>query len=134
MRAYAGFLFVLLLAAYSVVSLLGEQKALYVNSVRFQGDAISRYQDRFRGVREKLPPHGVFGYISDVTEHTDNRAAMFLTQYALAPLVLRESTDFPVIVGNFHTGYPTAEEIRRKGFYLIFDSGGGILLFGKATR
>ncbi len=133
MRAYAGFLLVLLLSAYSVVSQLQEQKALYEREVKFLGDAISRYQDRFRGVREKLPPQGVFGYFSDISDHTENRAAMALTQYALAPLVLRENTDLPTVVGNFHRGFPAPEELRRKGLDLSFDAGSGVVLFGKAT-
>jgi hypothetical protein len=134
MRPYAGFLLVLLLSAYSVASLLQEQKALYDREAKFRSDAIGRYQDRFQGVREKLPPQGIFGYFSDISDHTENRAAMALTQYALAPLVLREITDLPTVVGNFHRGYPSPEELDRKGLSLRFDAGSGVVLFGKATR
>lgn len=133
MRVYAGLLLVLLLAAYSVASLLREQKALYDREAKFRGDSTSRYQDRFRGVREKLPAQGVFGYFSDIQDHTENRAAMALTQYALAPLVLRESTDLPTVVGNFHRGFPAPEELRRKGLVLRFDAGSGVVLFGKVA-
>lgn len=133
MRAYAGFFLVFLLAAYSVVPLIRDQKAYYLNSVRFKGDQTSRYLERFRGVRESMPPRGTFGYISDVTERSEDRSALFLTQYALAPLVLRESTDLPVVVGNFHRGLPSQEEIRQKGLQALFDSGKGIVLYGKAA-
>jgi hypothetical protein len=134
MRPYAGFLLVLLLSAYSVASLLQEQKALYDREAKFRSDAIGRYQDRFQGVREKLPPQGIFGYFSDISDHTENRAAMALTQYALAPLVLRERTDLPMVIGNFHRGFPAPEEMQRKGLYLLFDTGRGVALFGKAAR
>lgn len=134
MRIYAGILLVLLLAAYLIASLLQEQKALYEREAKFRGDRISQYQERFRGVREKLPSQGVFGYFSDISDHTENRAAMALTQYALAPLVLRESTELPTVVGNFHRGFPSPEESRRKGLDLLFDAGSGVVLYGKATR
>ena len=133
MRAYTGFLLVFLLAAYSVVSLIGDQKTFYMNTVKFEGDQISRYQARFHGVRERMPHHGIFGYFSDITERSENRAAMYLTQYALAPLVLRESTDFPMVVGNFHRGFPSQGEIRQKGLHLFFNTGNGIVLFGKVS-
>lgn len=133
MRAYTGFFLVLLLAAYSVVSLIVDQKAYYLNSVKFKGDPIGLYQERFRGVRERMPPRGTFGYFSDITDRSEDRSALFLTQYALAPLVLRESTDLPVVVGNFHRGLPSRAEIRQKGLYLLFDTGKGVVLFGKAA-
>ena len=134
MRAYAGFLLVLLLGGYFVASLLKDQKTLYDVEVKTRGDGIGRYQDRFRGLREKLPPRGVFGYFSDIPDHTENRAGMALTQYALAPLVLRESTELPMVVGNFHRRVPTADELRQKELTVLFDSGSGVLLFEKAAR
>jgi hypothetical protein len=134
MRAYAGFLLILSIAAYMVISLLGGQKTFYGKSVKSEGAEISRYENRFRGVRENMPPHGTFGYFSDNPRDSGNRSDIFLTQYALAPLVLREDTNLPVVVGNFHRRYPTAEEIRRKGLSPLFDSGSGIVLYGKAAR
>ncbi len=133
-RAYAGFALVLLVAGYSLFALVREQKSHYEKVVKVQGDAITNYQERFRGVREALPPGGSFGFFTDIADHTENRAAMYLTQYALAPLVLHETTDLPRVVGNFHRGYPDPEFLQRKGLHLLYRSGSGIMLFDGTPR
>jgi hypothetical protein len=103
-------------------------------------DEISTYEQRFQAVRAALPARGVVGYLGrtdpagrtpaerDASSLLDFKRYL-LTQYALAPVVLIESTEPDFVVGNFDPGRapPTPA-----GFRIERDFGTGLVLFRRS--
>ena len=90
-----------------------------------ENDIARRSDQRFAALRPYLPQHGVVGYIGE-----PGAAAMgdyYLTQYALAPLVLDHSTNHRFVVGNFPSSSPAARAPAK--LQLVKDFGDGVLLF-----
>lgn len=86
-------------------------------------DAVSRRSDqRFAALKELLPERGAVGYIGDSADPT---ADYYLAQYALAPLVVEQSVNHPLIVGNFPSSPPSLAGSRLR---IIRDFGNGVLL------
>jgi hypothetical protein len=87
-------------------------------------DTALRSGQRFSELRDVLPKAGVVGYIGE----SDAVAVghYYLTQYALAPLVVDHSSEHAIVIGNFPRSQPTAfpEKLR-----LVRDFGNGVLLF-----
>jgi hypothetical protein len=101
-------------------------------------DEISAYERRFDKLRSVLPAQGVVGYLGHPAEAEvppgETRAAAahlhfrryLLAQYALAPVLLIESTEPELVVGNFDRGpLPTAPP----GFRVVGDFGEGLVLY-----
>lgn len=103
-------------------------------------DEISAYEARFQELRTALPARGVVGYLG----HPDpggrspgerDAASLLhfkrylLAQYALAPLVLIESTEPEFVVGNFDPGTTTTAPA---GFRIVRDLGQGLVLFRRS--
>jgi hypothetical protein len=100
-------------------------------------DEISTYELRFAELRTMLPARGVVGYLghpepAGATPREANAAALLhfrrylLAQYSLAPLLLIESADPELVVGNFDPGVapPTPPGLR-----VVRDFGDGLVLF-----
>jgi hypothetical protein len=103
-------------------------------------DEITAYESRFKLLRTALPARGTVGYLghpepTGPTPNDSNSAALLhfrrylLAQYSLAPVLLIESTDHELIVGNF---YPESLPPAPQGFRLVRDFGDGVLLFRRA--
>ena len=133
-RAGMALLLVLLYAGASTVRWL--QRAAEWPASAAQ-DEITAYEGRFDELRSELPPHGVVGYLghpepTGATPQEANAAALLhfrrylLAQYTLAPVLLIESTDPELIVGNFFPG--TLPPVPA-GLQIVKDFGGGLVLF-----
>lgn len=101
-------------------------------------DAISLYERRFEGLKGVLPPRGVVGYVSDHQARDIRFDAgsgdFYLTQYALAPLIVVYSLEPTFIVGNFRRSTPTADFLRSRNLILLKDFGNGVMLFRNESR
>lgn len=133
-RAGMALLLVLLYAGASTIRWL--QRAAEWPASEGQ-DEITAYERRFDELRSELPPHGVVGYLghpepTGATPQEANAAALLhfrrylLAQYTLAPVLLIESTDPELIVGNF---YPGTLPPVPAGLQIVKDFGGGLVLF-----
>ena len=103
-------------------------------------DEISAYESRFQAMRIALPASGVVGYLGHPdpggpTPGERDAASLLhfkrylLAQYALAPVVLIESTEPEFVVGNFDPGpVPSAPA----GFRIARDFGQGLVLFRRS--
>lgn len=86
-----------------------------------------RSDQRFAALKASLPERGVIGYVGD-----PGAAALgdyYLTQYALAPLMIDHSTNHALVVGNFPSspaGSPAASP--SDNLRLVQDFGDGVLL------
>jgi hypothetical protein len=136
-RAWIAVLAVLLYAAASTFKWVHLATA---RSARTGPDQISAYEHRFDQLRRVLPSRGVVGYLDHPqltgSSSTEAKAASLLhfrryllAQYSLAPLLLVESTDPEVVVGNFN---PEAIYPAPDGFRVTGDFGDGVILFRRS--
>ncbi len=87
-------------------------------------DIATRSDERFAKLKKQLPAEGTIGYIGESGEASI--PDYYLTQYALAPLVVDRSIDHAIVIGNFPTSSP---ERLPTGLHLIKDFGSGVLLY-----
>ena len=85
-----------------------------------------------------MPSHGVVGYISN-EQAEDIRfdagaAEYYLTQYALTPLVVAYSPNYPFVVGNFRQAVIDPQMYTSKDLVPLKDFGNGVVLFRRAGR
>ncbi|MBI2687540.1 MAG: hypothetical protein HYX27_14600 [Acidobacteria bacterium] len=93
-------------------------------------DGVTDFDRRFQALRSMLPPKGIIGYMTDPdtpANDTNAQAEYYLTQYALAPIVVVNSPDQRFVVGNFHNAVTTGS-LRDRGFKLVREFGNGIAL------
>ncbi len=86
-----------------ISSLLSGYFSYYVNPPKelIQDDGVKKWEERMKPVRQYLPSSvREVGYISD-----NDSSAIYeeysLTQFALAPVVVRKGVNFEWIIGNF---------------------------------
>jgi hypothetical protein len=90
---------------------------------------VAAFDGRFINIRKTIAPNTVFGYFSDNPEHSQvNQAEYYLTQYALAPALVVESANTPLVVANTHAATPNVAALQAAGLALVQDFGNGILL------
>jgi hypothetical protein len=112
-----------------------EQYKVYTHFTSQSGDLISGYEKRFTGLKQVLPRNGAVGFLSDVPapflKGDDVRAGtLYLTQYALSPVVVYDTAQVPLVVGNFHsTPHPSPELLKSLRLRPIANYGNGVALF-----
>ena len=95
-------------------------------------DTQSLYDKRFDDLRKMLPKHGVVGYFGDSQTDQPGVAHYYLTQYALAPLVVDNSIDHHFVVGNFAD--PNSTVPMNHDLVLVRDFGNGVILLENRMR
>jgi hypothetical protein len=94
-------------------------------------DPITVIDQRFEPLRKILPRHGRVGYLSNVVGEDFSVGSIYSARYALAPLVLVEGSDTPLVIANFHFRDNDSEKLHLKGYSLIRNFGNGLFLFKK---
>ncbi len=90
-----------------------------------QPDSVAKRSDqRFASLRAALPSRGVIGYIGD--SGNSGPADYYLAQYALVPLVIDDSENHALVIGNFPDwpNPPAPEKLK-----LVRNFGNGVFLF-----
>ena len=87
-------------------------------------EVAQRSDQRFAALKVALPARGVVGYIGESSALA--RGDYYLAEYALAPLVVDDSTNHRIVIGNFPSlgSVPFAA----KNLQLVKDFGNGVLL------
>jgi hypothetical protein len=85
-------------------------------------DIEQRSDRRFAAVRASLPQRGVIGYVGESGALA--RGDYYLAEYALAPLVVDDSPNHPLVLANF----PNAPFLAPQNLQLVKDFGNGVLL------
>jgi hypothetical protein len=100
------------------------------NPAHITRDDVSKKSDqRFAAVKSRLPASGVIGYVGESNSSTPD---YYLTQYALAPLVVDRSSHHALVIGNFPLSRPSDLPPNLR---LVEDFGAGVLLFaGEDTK
>jgi hypothetical protein len=127
---------VIALAAVALASsfwLLLDLFSVYSQSTATFG--VASFEDRFSDFRKTLAPHAVLGYLSD-NPATDpsNQAEFNLTQYTLAPAIVKPTIDEHLVVVNYHSATPDAAGLRARHLTVLRDFGHGVLLCRNETR
>jgi hypothetical protein len=77
----------------------------------------------------------VLGYVSDnPANNAQSQAEFYLTQYALAPAIIKASTEEHFVVANFHTNTPNAAMLKAKHLMLVQDFGNDVFIYRNTTR
>jgi len=84
-----------------------------------------RSDERFAALRTELPQRGVVGYVGEAG--TPALADYYLAQYALAPLVVDNSPNHPLVIGNFPGA--ASDSAWTQKLQLVTDFGDGLKLF-----
>jgi hypothetical protein len=88
-------------------------------------DVAKGSDQRFAALKAALPSRGVVGYIGQSGALA--RGDYYLAEYALAPLVVDDSTKHRIVVGNFPSTAPAHDWA--ENLQLVNDYGDGVLLF-----
>ena len=128
-RTRVGLATIVVFALVSDGQLLAKSLVDYVRTAR--PSAIDQYLTRFSGIRAALPTRGVVGYIAEakgreILHGGDYYRKFHLAQYALAPLIMVDSPDRDLVIGNFSIGTRMSP---LPGLTLVRDYGNGVMLF-----
>ncbi len=124
---------------YLAVEMYGESR---ISSPSTGPARVSDQDERLRPLREHLPPRGFVGYASDGlagNSFTSVEALQdyFLTQYALAPVIILRTTDLPIVVGNYSVDSAadsTGARTYPAGLVVLRDLDSGVVLLVGAER
>lgn len=126
-RARVGLATIVVFALVSDGQLLAKALVDYVRTSR--PSAVDQYLSRFGDIKTALPARGVVGYIAEPRGKElhggDYYRKFHLAQYALAPLILVDTPDRELVVGNFASG---AHAPQLPGLTLVQDYGNGVML------
>jgi hypothetical protein len=96
---------------------------------------VAGYEERFEVFRKSVPPRSVLGYVSDNPPgDVSEGGEFFLTQYTLAPSIITNSAEQPLVVGNFHTNNPDPAKLSAKRLMILKDYGHDVFLLRNAAR
>jgi hypothetical protein len=86
-------------------------------------------QERYARLRDDLPPQGMVGYVSDLSDE-DYPAPPQLVQYAIAPVILVQGTDCcELVIGDFFLLERTHPEYGVTHLTPLIDYGNGVVLY-----
>lgn len=96
---------------------------------------VPSFEKRFAELHKSMQAKSALGYVSDnPANNTQAQAEYYLTQYALAPVIIKASTEEPLVVANFHTNKPDQALLRAKHLTLVRDFGNDVFIFRNTTR
>jgi hypothetical protein len=96
---------------------------------------VASFENRFDEFRKTVQPHTVYGYLSDNAPNDPSaRPEFFLTQYTLAPALVRSTADERLVVVNFHSDKPDDKLLRANQLALVQNFGNGVVLCRRIRR
>ena len=142
-RIKAGWLLLILLTGYAVLNLLMQSIGSYTDLP--DKDPVTIHEARIAQLKGSLPASGEVGYVTTVEnkqifayerafQNVEFLAQYVLTQYTLAPLIVRNSPELPLVVGNFLDGPPAPGFLEKNGLVQIKDFGDGLILYRRDLR
>ena len=137
-RVKTGGVLLIVLTGYAVFSLLVQSIGIYADLP--ERDPVTIHEARIVQLKGSLPPSGEVGYVTTVENdqifaaekalrNVEYLAQYVLTQYTLAPLIVRNSPELPLVVGNFLDGPPPPGFLDRNGLVPLKDFGDGLILY-----
>lgn len=142
-RIRAGWLLLIILAGYAVLNLLVQSIGIYAELPA--KDPVTIHEARIAQLRGSLPTSGEVGYVTSVENekifayekafrNAEFVAQYALTQYTLAPLIVRNSPELPLVIGNFLDGPPPPGFLEKNSLVPVKDFGDGLILYRRDLR
>ena len=96
---------------------------------------VDAFESRFDQFRKTIQPHAEFGYVSDnPSKDPSARAEFYLTQYTLAPAIVKNTADERLVIVNFHSTKLYPKLLTDNKLIQIQDFGNGVLLCRRRLR
>ena len=106
---------------------------------------VTIHEERILKLKPMLPASGEVGYVTTVENdrifaaekafrNVEFLGQYDLTQYTLAPLIVRNSPALPLVVGNFIDGPPAPGFLEKNGLTPLKDFGEGLILYRREAR
>jgi len=142
-RIRAGTLLLLFLTVYAVLNLLVQSLETYKELP--EKDPVTLHEERIAKLKGALPAFGEVGYVTTVEnekifayerafQNVEFLAQYVATQYTLAPLIVRNTPELPLVIGNFLDGPPAPGFLEKYGLAPIRDFGEGLILYRRDLR
>ena len=142
-RPPASRLLLIVLTGYAVLNLLWQGIRSYPDLP--ETDPVTIHEARIAQLKPLLPASGAVGYVTTVEndrifatekafQNVEYLAQYALTQYTLAPLIVRNSPDLPLVVGNFLDGPPAPGFLEKNGLVPLKDFGDGLILYRREQK
>jgi len=126
---------VIALAAIALCSTLWALLDILAAVTHNQIFGVAAFESRFDGLRKTLQPHMVYGYLSDSARNDPSAAPEFyLTQYTLAPAIVKATPDETMVIANFHNNRPDQKLLQANHLVPLQNFGNGVVLCRKAQR
>lgn len=95
---------------------------------------VAEFENRFSGF-PKTAPNTVFGYLSDTPPNDPTALFEFhLTQYTLAPAIIKPSANEPLVVVNYHSKQLDFRLLHANHLDPYQDFGNGVALCRRSQR
>ena len=142
-RRRTGLTILIILTAYAVLNLLGQGIRSYPEIP--DTDPVTFHEARIEQLKPLLPASGNLGYVTTVEndrifakekafQNVEYLAQYALTQYTLAPRIVQNSPDLPIVVGNFLDGPPAPGFLERHRLVPLKDFGDGLVLYRREEK
>jgi hypothetical protein len=90
---------------------------------------VAAFENRFDEFRKTIQPHAVYGYLSDSAPTDPSaRPEFYLTQYTLAPAIVKPTAAEPLVVANLHANKPDEKLLRANKLVQVQNFGNGVVL------
>ena len=142
-RTWAGVVLIVVLCGYAVWNLLWQGVRSYPELP--PTDPVTVHEARIAQLLPLLPHRGEVGYVTTVENdrifpaeksftNVEFLAQYVLTQYTLAPRIVRNRPDLPLVVGNFIDGPPPPGFLEKNGLVPLKDLGDGLVLYRRGPK
>jgi hypothetical protein len=96
---------------------------------------VASFENRFDEFRKTVQPHSVYGYLSDNSPNDPSaRPEFYLTQYTLAPALVKSTAGEPLVIVNFHNNKPDEKLLQVNRLVPIKNFGNGVVLCRRIGR
>ena len=100
-----------------------------------QAFGVAAFEHRYDEFRKTVQPRSVFGYTSDTPPNDPSeRPEFILTQYTLAPAIVKPTTEERLVIVNFHNNKPNEKLLRDNKLVQVQNFGNGIVLCRRSRR
>jgi hypothetical protein len=96
---------------------------------RTQAFGVAAFQNRFSDFPKPIQPHTVYGYFSDNAPNDPSALAEFhLTQYTLAPAIVKPSVTENLVIVNYHSKQLDMRLLQANHLRPVRNVGTGVML------
>jgi|HubBroStandDraft_5_1064220.scaffolds.fasta_scaffold157978_2 hypothetical protein len=90
---------------------------------------VAAFENRFDEFRKTVQPHSTYGYVSDnLPNDPSARPEFYLTQYTLAPAIVKPTPQELLVVLNFHETRPDVKLLLANRLVMVRIFGNGVAL------